>query len=175
MAYPMFSPESIELGNEWIACESEHSSASIYRAERWILYRCGQFVQIRTFDEIAQVGDRVHALEILDTTTAAFEFAARMSARGLLSPDAALTFELRKVGGRSLTWPQDHLGDIDAAPRDRWCQEETITVERRIADEYLRPQARELAREVSIEIYKKFGWTQPPLERFITAQNERFG
>lgn len=175
MAYPSFSPNKIELGDEWVACETEHSSFSLHWLERWTLFRSGQFVDNRTIDEIPQLGDRIHVLEILDKVTAVFEFAARMSDRGLLSPRAAITLELHGVAGRGLTWPQDQIGDIDAVERNGWCQEESVISERRISSEELRPRARQLARDVALEIFGKFNWKEPPVEKLKLFQDSRFG
>jgi pyrimidine deaminase RibD-like protein len=173
--YPTFFPKDIELGGDWVACESEYSGAQMYHAERWMLYRSAQFVQNRTFDEIAQLGGKVHALQILDVTTAAVEFAARMLDRRVLMPNGVLTFELRGVAGRNLTWPKDMWGDVDDVPRGSWSQDETITVERQVPSDRLRSQGREIAREISAEIYEKFGWTQVPIDKLVAAQNQRFG
>jgi hypothetical protein len=62
------------VGNESISGEIEHSGRTLKRAERWNLFRSGQFVHNRGFDEIPQLADRVNVLEILDTLTAVFEF-----------------------------------------------------------------------------------------------------
>ena len=174
-AYPSFSAETIELSNESISGEIEHSGNTLRRAERWNLFRSGQFVHNRGFDEIAQLGDRIHVLEILDTVTAAFEFASRMADVGVFSPKAAVTFEMHGVAGRSLTWPKDLLGDTDAVGRNCWCQEESVTVERRVSPDELRAQTREIAFEVALEIYTKFGWIELPMQQLWDAQNRRFG
>lgn len=174
-SYPYFSPQTIEVGDEWIAGEIEHSETTLYRAERWALFRSGQFVHSRSLDEIAQVGDRVHALEVLDTATAAFEFAARMAEQRALTPLAAITFELRGVAGRGLTWPQDRFGYTDGVGPNCWCQDETLRIERRATPEELVSRARELALDCALEIYAKFGWVDPPKERLAAEQLKRFG
>jgi pyrimidine deaminase RibD-like protein len=174
-AYPSFSPQTLEFGDEWISGELEHSSKMMSRAERWSLFRSGQFIQNRAFDEIAQLGDRVHVIEILDMATAAFEFAARMADQGILTPSAAITFELRGVAGRSLTWPQDLLGDVDAVGRNCWCQDEILSVERRFTTDEIRARKRALALDVALELYAKFGWIEPSTQRLESAQNKRFG
>lgn len=174
-AYPSFSPHTLEVGDQCISGEIEHSSTMVSRAERWSIFRSGQFIHNRSFDEIAQLGDRVHVMEILDMTTAGFELAARMASRGVLTPRAAITFALRGVAGRSLTWPQDLFGDIDAVGRNCWCQDEIIEVERRVTTDELSTRKRALALEVALEIYTKFGWTEPSTEGLENAQNKRFG
>jgi pyrimidine deaminase RibD-like protein len=174
-AYPSFSAKTLDVGNEWVSGEIEHSGRTLKRVERWTLFRSAQFVHNRGFDEIAQLGDRVHVLEILDTVTAAFEFAARMAGLGVLSPKAAISFEMHGVAGRSLTWPQDFLGDTDRVGRNCWCQEEIVTAERRVTTDELRVRKRDLALEVALEIYTKFGWTELPIQLLETAQKGRFG
>jgi hypothetical protein len=159
-AYPSFLAETLEVGNESISDEIEHSSRTLKRAERWNLFRSGQFVHNRGFDEIPQLGDRVHVLEILDTVTAGFEFAARMADFGVLSPKAAISFELHGVAGCSLTWPQDLLGDTDAVGRDCWCQEESVSAERRVTTNELRARKHDVALEIALELYTKFGWIE---------------
>jgi pyrimidine deaminase RibD-like protein len=174
-AYPPFSREAIECGDGWIACEGESPTRMITRCDRWVLYRSGQFTHNRTIEEVAQLGDRIHALEILDVVTAVFEFAARMSDRRALGPEAIVTLELHGIAGRSLTWPQDIWGDLDAVPRDTWCQDEALGTVRRIGTDELKVRARELAVEVAQEIYGKFGWAEPPVERLRAVQGQRFG
>jgi hypothetical protein len=172
--FPCFSPVpgAVELGDESIASEIDISEDSVRHAERWVLFRSGQFVQNRAFDEIPQLGDRVHALEILDTTTAAFEFAARMARRGVLTPEAAITFDLHGVDGRGLTWPQ---GDSNVVRPNCWCQDEHVHIEELMAIVELEERRRELALEVAVELYSKFGWSDAPRDRLAAEQEGRFG
>ena len=114
-------------------------------------------------------------LEILDVTTATFEFAFRMAARGILSPEAVITFELYGLDGRELTWPKDVFGNFDATVRDCWCQDESLAVTRRSAQGEVKAQRRELALGVALDIYSNFGWSNPPKDSLIEAQLERFG
>jgi hypothetical protein len=46
---------------------------------------------------------------------------------------------------------------------------------RRIGTDKLKVRARELAVEVAQEIYAKFGWAEPPVERLRVVQGQRFG
>jgi TIR domain len=174
--YPWFSQESLESDDEWIAGEIDMSEdGRVSHSERWVLFRSAQFVHYRAFDEIPQLGDRVHVLGILDTATAAFEFAARMAQRSVVSPEAVITFELYGVDGRVLTWPQDHLGDIDAVGRECWCQDEGFSPTRRATVAELEEGRRDLALEVALEIYSKFRWLDPPRDRLADDQHKRFG
>ena len=172
--FPSFSPETIEIDKQWVAGEAVHSEDNrLWRAERWVLFQSGQFVQNRSFDEIPQLGDRLHVLDILDTVTAGVEFAARMAERGVLSTRAAITFDLIGVAGRSLTWPQDSYGDRIAP--NFWCQDNEVRVERRIGVNELKAQRREIAIQLVIEICNKFGCTTIPKQDLMTEQSRRFG
>jgi hypothetical protein len=174
-AYPSFSTDTLEIGDEWIAGEIEHSERYLSRAERWALFRSGQFSQNRSFDEIAQLGNKIHVLEILDIATAAFEFASRMALQVILSPEASFAFELRRIDGRQLTWPQDVFGSIDAVPRNCWCQDEVLRIEKRLKVSELQTRKRRAALEVALEIYAKFGWSTPPVPLLKSEQTKRFG
>ena len=173
--YPWVVPGSSQSGDEWIGGEIDKSDGSVARTERWVLFRSAQFVHNRAFDEIPQLAGRVHVLEILDTATAAFEFAGRMARQGVLSPEAVITFELFGLDGRELTWPQDVLGARDALEQDCWCQDESFSLTRRMAPAELEARRRELALEVAWDIYSKFGWLNPPRDRLAEQQYKRFG
>jgi hypothetical protein len=173
--FPSFSPDTVEMGDESIAGEIDISEGAVRYAERWVLFRSGQFVQNRAISEILQIGDRVHALHILDSATAALEFSARMARRGILASEAAITFDLHGVDGRRLTWPQDIFGDCDLVGPQCWCQDENINVERCLAIVELESRRRELALEVALDIYSKFGWSDAPRDRLALEQKRRFG
>lgn len=174
--YPWFSSETLETGNEWVAGEINHCDNTVSRAERWVLFRSGQFVHNRTLDEIPQLGDRVHVLEILDTVTAALEFSARMADRSILSPEVTISFELSGVAGRELTWPQDVFRDKDVVGRNCWCQDESISVTTRpVPVHELKARRREIALEIALDIYSKFGWANPPRQALADQQTKRFG
>ena len=173
--YPYFSADALELGTEWVAGEIDHSEKTLKRTERWTLFRSGQFVHNRTLDEIQQLGNRVHVVEILDVTTGAFELAARLADRGVLDGATAITFELHRVDGRGLTWPRDVFGDTDAVEQTCWCRDEDVRVERRFDVRELRERKRELAIECAGDFYSRFGWNDPPKEQLIQQQRSRFG
>jgi hypothetical protein len=96
-------------------------------------------------------------LEILDTVTGAFAFASRMARRGALSPEAVIAFELNGLDGRVLTWPKDIYGTGDPVGQDCWCEDESFSATRRLFAVDLEARKRELALEVVLEIYTKFG------------------
>ena len=170
LPYPWVSSGTLEAGDEWIACEID----TMHQLERWALFRSGQFVHNRAFDE-GPNGQRVHVLEILDTVTQAFEFGARLAQQGVLSPKAAITFDLFGIAGQVLTWPADLSGYSNAVPSNCWCQDESVSVARVMTTDELESRKRELAFEVVLEIYSRFGWSSPPLERLSTEQGRRFG
>jgi hypothetical protein len=128
----------------------------------------------RALDEIPQLGGRVHVLEILDTTTAAFEFTSRMTEQRLLLPEAVITFEMHGVDGRLLTWPADVFRDTDAVGCEAWCQESEFRIARQATPTDFQTRKRELALETALEIYGHFGWLNPPVDRLADAQSKRF-
>ena len=172
--YPPSSANLVATGDEWIAYELDASGVEISRMDRWCLFRSGQFVDNRAFDEIVRLGGRIHVFEILDTITGAFEFAAKMTDAGLFSPRVAITLDLHGVDGRQLTWPRDQLGYRDAIPPRCWCQDDHIAVEKLLLPQELKARSRKLAVEVATVIFSKFGWSDPPTTHIAEAQTQRF-
>lgn len=174
--YPWFSPQSIHTDEQWISSEIDKSDPGrVNHTEHWVLFRSAQFIHYRAFDEIPQLGDRVHVLEILDTASAAFEFAARMAKQNVLSPEAVVAFELHGLDGRLLTWPRDPLGSVDAVRRDCWCQDESFAVTKQANVAEFETRRRNFALETAFEIYQKFGWLDPPRDILADEQRKRFG
>jgi hypothetical protein len=171
LPYPCVSADSIETGDEWIGAEIDRS----HRTERWTLFRSGQFSHNLAIDDPPQLGGRIHVLGVLDIVTAALELASRMARRGVLSPNAAITFELRKVDGLQLTWPQEILGDDNFVKSNCWCQEENFIVKRMMPSDDINTRSREIALQTTLEIYSKFGWSDAPIPRLATEQRQRFG
>jgi hypothetical protein len=149
-------------------------SASWPILERWALFRSAQFVWNFAFSEeflgteawpahpqyfVPAKGKRY--LSILRTTkivTCIFEFASRMASRQLLDPGAIISLELHGVDGRELSY-------LSARPRleePHWSRTESIQIERSVSPQDLLMGARELALDVTIEIFKNFGWLNPP-------------
>jgi hypothetical protein len=173
--FPWFSVNALEIGKEWIAGEIEKfEEGRINHVEHWVLFRSAQFAHNRAFDEIPQLGDRVHVFEILDTATAAFEFAARMAQRGVLLPEAAVTLELFGLAGRELVWPTDIFGGSHFLGQDCWCQDESFSIGKQLSPTELQAQKREVALEATVEIYSHFGWSDPPRDLLSKVQADRF-
>lgn len=174
--YPWVAKNGSQSGNEWIGGEEEQSEPGrIEHLERSVMFRSAQFAHHRALDEIPQLGGRVHVLEILDTTTAAFEFLSRMAEQTLLSPEAVITFDMHGVEGRLLTWPTSVFRDSDSVEVDAWCQESEFRLARQANATELQTLKRELALQVALEIYSKFGWMNPPEARLAAEQQKRFG
>lgn len=119
---------------------------------------------------------RTHVLEILNTTTAAFEFIGRMADRKIFSGRLAIAFQFHKVEGQQLTWPKDVSQLDDFVDRhSSWCQDESFTIDNPYSDSDLIGRRRELALDAALKIYSKFGWTDPPVEELRKMQQEKFG
>jgi hypothetical protein len=172
--YPQFRSNTLEIGSEYIACDTAASEWPPSHLERWVLFRSGLFVQNRVFNEKQQLGGRIHALEVLDITTAAFEFATRMSQHVALAPEIVVSCGLHGVEGRQLAWPQDIFLDDDAVGRNCWCQEEKIDLTRQMITADIAAHRRELAFNVAMEIYSRFGWLDAPIDRLKHEQESRF-
>ena len=107
-------------------------------------------------------------LEILDVTSALFEFVARMADEKIISDYIGITFELLGVPGRRLAWRED-------LNLTGWCQRDEITIHNAFTVEELRAGRRTLAIGTSTEIYSYFGWNNPPITDLEAAQLERSG
>ena len=172
-SFPRFQEDRLEIQEEWIAGEAEESG-TVGHIERWNLFRSGQFVHHVALNEIAQMGQRLHVLEILDTVAAAFTFAARMSREGVLRPRAAITFELFGVAGRELNWPESVAGYEDRVPGHCWCQDDSVSITKVLSSDQLESRHRDIAIDVTIEILAKFGWPSAPKELLRDAAGGRF-
>jgi hypothetical protein len=173
--YPVFLEDSFERGDEWIACEREDESAHHSYLQRWVLFRSAQFVQHLALDRQIELGDRTHALEILDRVTVAYECAAAMAKEGVLSGSAALTFSFYNVDGRQLTWPKDIAGYENHVDPDNWCEDHEFEIRRIVQADRLISDGRSLALDTAMAIYGEFGWSDPPKTPLQLQQMQRFG
>jgi hypothetical protein len=171
--YPWFTIP--EHGDESIANGIELTEDSVKHFERWVLFQSGQYVHNMALDQIPQLGDRTHALEILDTTTAVFEFVGRMADRKIFTGRVAIAFDLKNIAGRQLTWPQDILRMSDRVDDNAWCQEEAIAIDSYYDAQSMVEERRKLALDVALQIYSRFGWNDPPQKELEEAQQKRFG
>jgi hypothetical protein len=172
---PWFSPTP-EYGEESIAGQQDFDDTEIRHLERWVLFRSGQFVHNLALDNMPILNGRTHVLEILNMTTAAFEFIGRMADKTLISDRTAISFEFHNVEGRQLTWPKDPSQQDDFVDRrSSWCQQGDFTVDTPYPSADLIDRRRELALETSLRIYSHFGWNDPPVEELRKNQQARFG
>jgi hypothetical protein len=165
--YPWFNTPP-EHGFESVAAEIDVVDASVQHAERWVLFQSGQFVHNRALDRVLQLGNRTHVLEILDVTTALFEFTARMADRKIFTNHVGIAVELLGVAGRQLAWRED-------LNFDGWSQEDAIGFDNIYTAEELRAGRRTLTLDVALAIYAQFGWDNPPKDELEAAQRQRFG
>jgi hypothetical protein len=172
--YPWFTNPH-EEGADYIANEIELSDASITHLERWVLFQSAQFVQNMALDEMSLLGGRTHVLEILNTTTALYEFAGRMVDRQIITEPMDITFELNNVAGRRLTWPKDAFGLEDHIPRDAHCQDAKIIVDDVVAPDAMVNDRRARALAAALALYEQFGWHDPPKDDLAREQYRRFG
>jgi hypothetical protein len=172
--YPWFSTTP-EQGRESIASGIEIAENSITHLERWLLFQSGQFVHHMAFDDIPQLGERIHVLEILDMTTALFEFVGRMAERDIFTGRMAIAFELKKIAGRQLTWPGQFPGDPDFVGEHAWSQDDSFAIDKLYTTRELLDRRRILAFDAAVQIYSQFGWNDIPTEELRSLQHQRFG
>lgn len=165
--YPWFQT-SPEHGFESVAAEIDFVDPSMEHTERWVLFQSGQFVHNMALDRVLPLGKRTHVLEILDVTTALFEFVARMADRKIFTNRVGIAVELLGVAGRQLAWREEFN-------LDGWCQEESIITDNTYTADELRTGRRTLALDVALAIYAQFGWDGPPKNDLEAAQRQRFG
>jgi hypothetical protein len=172
--YPWWST-SPDYGEESIGYGIELTDESIKHFEQWRLFQSGQFVHYLALDENAYLGKRTHVLEILETTTALFEFIGRMADCKIFTGPVAITFEYQKVDGRQLTWQQNSSRTSDRVSDGAWCQDDAIVVEHAYDANAMIHDRRRLALGTAVEIYAGFGWNDPPTKELKAAQQQHFG
>ena len=165
--YPWFNTPP-EHGFESVAAEIDLVDPSVEHTERWVLFQSGQFIHNMAVDRAPAFGKRMHVLEVLDVTTALFEFIARMADKKVFTNHAGISFEILGAAGRQLGWRND-------LNLDGWCQEDAITIDNIYTAEELRSSRRKLALDAALEIYAHFGWEHPPKIELEAAQRQRFG
>jgi hypothetical protein len=173
--YPYCIESQLERSVEWIACEHEDESARHSYLQRWVLFRSAQFVQNLALEHQIELGDRTHALEILDKVTVAYECAASLAKGGFLTGSAVLDFTFYGVDGRQLTWPKDAAGFENHVDSDSWSQDPEFEIRRIVKADKLIPEGRALALDTAIAIYSQFNWSDPPIALLKSEQMRRFG
>jgi len=176
--YPFAKDEDIYDAGDSIGSEVDFSPY----LERWNFFRSGQFVWNFAFAEeflgteawpshpqffTPQRGKRyLNILRTLKIVTCLYEFAARMASQQLLEPEASISVELHGVDGRELSYmsPQPSLDG------KYWGRTDTIQIERIVSPEALQANASELALDLTLEIFGKFGWQSPPKSLFTEEQ-----
>jgi hypothetical protein len=165
--FPVVDPAGIaeHPGGQWIAGELDQSaSRPAVNMERWVLFRSGQFVCNRALVEHQDLGNNLHYLEVVRLVTQIFQFAARMNRDRLLTSGGRIDINLKNVAGRGL-WVPDFSASY-------WSRDQQFSVRRQFDSADLAAQeGRDLALDVIIEIYRKFGWNEPPVETLAIEQS----
>ncbi len=98
-----------------------------------------------------------------------------MADRKIFTDRVAIAFELKQIAGRQLTWLQDILHGSKGVDENAWCQEESIGIDASYDADALIYNRRKLALDVALQIYSRFGWTNPPKKDLEDEQQQRFG
>ena len=177
--YPLAHDELIAEGDDYITGYIEHPPF----LETWTLFRSGQFIfnfalaemflgtqawPTHPRDFVPGKGKRYFSIpRALTIVTCLYEFAARLAARQILDPSALLSIGIHGVGGRELSY----VGSRPRIDGAYWSRADSINVDRSASSHDLTTNARELALDVVLEIFGKFGWTDPPRTLFAAEQS----
>ena len=165
--YPWFNAPP-EHGFESVAAEIDLVDSGVEHTERWVLFQSGQFIHNMAINRARVFGKRMHLLEVLDVTTALFEFIARMADKKVFTNHAGISFEILGAAGRQLVWRHD-------LNLDGWCQEDAISIGSIYTADELRNSRRKVALDAALEIYAHFGWKYPLKNELEGAQPQQFG
>jgi hypothetical protein len=166
--YPILHDAPYDQGPDWIA-GAANSSVFI---EYWRLYQSGQFVRHLALREdhmgrlglfhpqlfVPREGKKFLAVTpSICMVTDIVEFAARLAYRGVLVPQALITIDLHKMAGRELVYmvPGRRL------PNSFWFKDESVRLGGLYNSEELIGRPREMAVELSIELFKRASWDAP--------------
>ena len=160
--YPYINSQVLQdrVGDDWISSEVELGNDWDRLLERWVLFQSAQFTHYRALPKNPHIEGKLHFLQIVRQVGQVFEFSARMAHEGVLSPEVEITLEMCRVKGFGLSVPND--------PSQYWSREDTIAITKYVAPKDLEARSAELAVDVAVAIYEKFGWTDVP--RSVLAQ-----
>jgi hypothetical protein len=119
--YPYMSPQGPKAGQNWIEEVVDWQYGHI---EFWRVYQTGQFVHHFAMREDYEASSQdVKGLDFINTVftfTEMFEFAARLAARGVLSPRAGFDVGLHNCDGRRIiSWERGRFSLANmSAPRN---------------------------------------------------------
>ena len=177
--------EEQEFGNNYLA-----SWASFLGIEYWRFYQSGQFLHLNAIEEVVRsdwrksleqaaqfhlrgsqtdwekVPGYLSIANVLYRITEIFEFAARLSEKGVYDGQLEIAIELRRVKGFLLmtdvsrSWHMRCASDSDDL-RKSW----TVAVPTLIADKS------GLALRAAVWFFERFHWLNPPLESLRREQH----
>lgn len=166
--YPIVMDTVDERGPDWIAGKANLD----YLIEYWRFFQSGQFVHHLALREdhwgplgiyhpqfFVPAKDRKYlsVTQAISTVTDIIEFGARLAYRGVLVPRALLSIEFHGMAGRELTYmtPGRRL------PASFWFQDESVRLEGSYKVEELIGRPREIAIQLSGDLFKRAGWDAP--------------
>lgn len=175
--YPVVNYPPYESGPDWV---SGSANISTY-IEYWRFYQSGQFIhhlalredhmgRLALFNpQVFIPGEGKQYLGITSSIcmiTDIIEFAARLSYNQILTPRAVIKIEMHSMAGRELTYmtPGRRL------PKSHWFRDEVIHLEHTYSSEQLVGQARDIAIDLSIELFTKADWIAP---RSLVEEDQR--
>src|SRR4030042_3042274 len=141
--------------------------------ENWRFYQSGQFFHLfgcreDWVEEKLPQGKGLEIINTLFTITEIYEFAARLTGKGIFLEDIQIKICLNKMKGRQLFfWDSSrHLS------RDYICKMEGLPLERTLQADKLLAEAKNYALNDFTKVMNWFNWDNVPTAVFVDDQNK---
>jgi hypothetical protein len=162
--------KDVTNGQNWIESSEDWLHGHI---EYWRYYQTGQFVHHFAMTEDYEESSKdLHGLDFINTLyrlTEIFEFAARLAARGLLSPGVDVRVELHNCEGRRLfSWDPGRFIE-----RSHLSVTPTIEYKTTATDTELLGRGGEMAVDGTIHVLERFNWNDVPRD-ILAAEQAKF-
>ena len=163
--YPHWDREESGNGQDWVESGCDWMS----HIEYWRFYQSGQFIHHSALHEDHDYSDK-NILSIVSTVylmTEIFEFAARLSAKGIYAEGVEVSISLHNTQDRKLT-----ILDPRRAPlHDEYiCKIGTILFQRTVSQDEILGKSRRLALDTIEYIFERFNWTNIP--KHVMAEDQ---
>lgn len=178
--YPHWNQNTIQNMQDWVESWVDWD----HFIEYWRFYQSGQFIHLfaihedhMNMEEILPISYPLktkHAgylgfVSALYQVTEIFEFAARLSNKGIFSPKAFISISLHNIKdhqlvtyGGSRFLRNDYVHSTDTP----------ILIEQEISDQDLVSKSDEFALDYIVNIFERFQWNNPPRQAFSEDQKK---
>lgn len=164
--YPHIDHEHTQNRQSWMESSVDWLHGHI---EYWRFYQSGQFIHYFAMREDYEDSSRnIKGLDFVNTIytfTEIFEFAARLAARGVLSPSAEVSAHLHGCDGRRIfSW------DRGRYLREYMSTEPVIRFSETLPESTLLSEAASFAVRATVFVFERFNWTEAPEGLLVEEQ-----